>query len=1242
MLREGRLIALAHVVSFESPFLKRPESEWLSSNDLAFTIFDGFPVSSGHALVVTKRVVETWFDASPEEQAAVMDLVNRTKAILDVRLKPRPDGYNVGFNAGSSAGQTVPHLHVHIIPRYRGDVVDPRGGVRHVIPGKGNYLKKPENFESPRGVHMATGHPDDPLWRRIEPRVQTATEIDLLASFVQPSGLDLIQSALFFALQTGARVRILVGDYLYITDPDALRRLLAWMDLAKEECFKGSFEVRLAEIKLLRASPSSFHPKAWRIADQAGGLIVVGSSNISKPALETGIEWNLVGNIAPSEKLHTELLNAFASLWGQSTILTAPLVQQYASLAFKARQLVVQPESKDLRAEPKSPRPWQEKALESLARVRAEGLRRALIAVATGLGKTWLAAFDAVCLGDQLKRRPRVLVVAHRAEILTQAEATFRTALNSKWENTRVAWYLGSASDMAGDLVVASVQKLSRPEGLEKLFSEKFDYAVIDEVHHAEAPSYRKVLARLQASFTLGLTATPERADGVDVAGLFDDVLAWQATIGNGIEEGSLVPFHYIGLKDNIDFQQIPWRSGRFDPGALEEKVENSERMERLWKAWSAQAGSRTLVFCCSKRHALFSRDWLRRRGVRVAAVFSGGGGDSRGESLGDFVEGKLEALCAVDLFNEGLDVPAVDRVVMLRPTESKVIFLQQLGRGLRSADGKSQLTIIDFVGNHRIFASRLIHLFSMGGKSCNWADLDAWFKGKPLELPPNCLVDVELVARDVLQKLLPTGGHAAAEAYRAMRDELLRRPTMTELFHRGYLPSTIRAHHGTWFGFVAGEGDLSAPEQAVAKSFCDWLRMLEATALNKSYKMVVLRVLLDNDAFWTGMPIEPLAAACREFLLSHPSLRHDVGPTKEFPNHATAPIEQWAAWWLEWPLSRWMDNQAKRRWFELRDGKFVPAFTCAAEAQADFESLTGELVDYRLAQYTRTRLAESGPDAPSSFLAKVTHSGRRPILLLPSIEELPGRPLGAVEVKLPDGAVWIFRFVRIACNVAGPKGTDGNRLGNLMRDWFGPDAGIPGTGYKVIFKHSVEGWSVSPAKASFATKQSTPQVLPAPVESSCIDLVQSPELSERYTCLVPVYNLEAAAGLWGPETQPEEAGWTDASRFKPRQGMFVVKVRGRSMEPKIPDGSWCLFRKCSPGSREGKIVLVQFSGISEAEYGGRYTVKKYHSQKTVTEESWIHQRIQLLPLNPEFDPIEVEPQEAEQMIVVGEFIGVL
>ena len=237
---------------------------------------------------------------------------------------------------------------------------------------------------------------------------------------------------------------------------------------------------------------------------------------------------------------------------------------------------------------------------------------------------------------------------------------------------------------------------------------------------------------------------------------------------------------------------------------------------------------------------------------------------------------------------------------------------------------------------------------------------------------------------------------------------------------------------------------------------------------------------------------------------------------------------------------------------------------------------------------------------------------------------------------------MWVFRFVRIACNVACPQGTSRNELGDLLRRWFGADAGMPGTGFKVTFRLSADGWSVAPATPAGVEQRVAPVVLPDTVDSNVIELVQSPPESDRFTRFVPVFMLEAAAGLWGPETAPEEAGWTDVSRFRPRQGMFVAKVRGRSMAPTIPDGSWCLFRKCPPGSREGRILLVQFNAIGDPETGGRYTVKKYHSEKTVTEESWVHQRIQLLPLNPDYDPIEIDPSEGEQMVEVGEFVGVV
>ncbi len=284
-------------------------------------------VSPGHVLVITRRVVPTYFDCTGAEQAAVMELVAEVKRLLDERLDPKPDGYNVGFNSGAAAGQTVPHVHVHVIPRYSGDMPDPRGGVRHVIPEKGNYLVGPAAGKPdaqarhangdgrPHSLARATGFqgrvslttgPDRPLWPQLADRLPGASEIDLLASFVQTSGLDHVREGLFSAIATGAKIRLLVGDYLGITSPEALRQLVGWMDLAGP-----AFEARLVELDQLHGSPKSFHPKAWRIADSSGGIVVVGSSNLSRAALETGVEWNLVGETSGDAPIDRELITAF-------------------------------------------------------------------------------------------------------------------------------------------------------------------------------------------------------------------------------------------------------------------------------------------------------------------------------------------------------------------------------------------------------------------------------------------------------------------------------------------------------------------------------------------------------------------------------------------------------------------------------------------------------------------------------------------------------------------------------------------------------------------------------------------------------------------------------------------------------------------------------------------------------------------------------------------------------------------
>ncbi len=1230
----------------KSPFLFVPPEDWIASNQLAFAIFDGFPVAPGHSLVVTKRLVATWFDASPAEQTALMELVNVVKQKLDETLQPKPDGYNIGFNAGDAAGQTVDHIHIHVIPRYLGDVADPRGGVRHVIPAKANYLieqsEPPATEPADTDLHLSTGHPESPLWEHLAWRIAGAKSVDVLVSFVQSSGLDVIEERLFEAIANQAAVRILVSDYLFISDPKALRTLLGWCELVAEESSSPRLSVKMIEMAKLPSSPASFHPKAWRIVEEYRDFISVGSSNLSKPALLTGVEWNLLSTTNTQESSHAQFSEQFDLLWDVASPLTPELVSSYEQTAEKYRREHFVPVTVEPVQVP-SPRVWQVEALQALQRVRDAGHRRALVAVATGMGKTWLAAFDACQFGDSVGRRPRVLVIAHRAHILAQSEAVLSRLLDHRFAEGSTAWYIGERSELAGDLVVASIQKLSRPEGLKRLAKEHFDYVIMDEVHHASAPSYRRVLAQLDCDFALGLTATPERTDGVDVATIFDDNLAYHATIGDGIAEDSLVPFHYVGIKDTVDFRQIPWRNGRFDMAELEERVARSERMDKLWVAMEKHPADRTLFFCCSRRHALFARDWLVAKGVSSAAVFSGEGSDSYGESLARLRSGELQTLCVVDMFNEGLDIPAVDRVVMLRPTESKIIFLQQLGRGLRASEGKSCLLVIDFVGNHRIFAQRIVHLLSLRSGSDKWQPLKDWLAGKQADLPEGCLLDVELDAKDMLKKFLPKGKTASIEGYRAIRDELGRRPSALEVFSRGYLPKTIGAGEGSWFEFAKAEGDLDAREEEAAALFADWLKTLETTSLNKSYKMVVLRALLDSGQMFTGVDLFEFAKACRRFMQNHDVLRRDLTGSNHAVDHETATDEAWAKWWSDWPIDRWLNKQNGSVWFAIKDGLFQSTIDCPDHLKPTLESLSQELVDWRLAAYTRSRRLVPTEDGNVSFEAKVSHSGGNPILFLPDKEKMPGRPVGPTVMQLPDGTPWEFKMVKIACNVAAPEGEAKNQLGELLQKWFGPKAGLPGTNFHVQFTNQDGQWQVSPCPVEGAIQGDAAEQVDSDAEMVWPEIV-GPEVAKaaRFNTHAPVYDLSIAAGDWGPEGVPTTIGWIAVPNQPLSEGMFAARVTGHSMEPRIPTGSWCLFRPIDAGSREGKLLLVQANTHTDPEEGGRYTIKRYHSTKHVSGEDWEHTTIELQPLNKDYAPIQVSAEQADDLRVIGEFVGLI
>ncbi|NLE79673.1 MAG: DEAD/DEAH box helicase family protein [Rhodococcus sp.] len=964
-----------------SVFLEIDQVEWIASNELAFAIRDRFPVSPGHSLVIPRRVVTHWWEASLEEQQAILELVDRVKLRLDA--ESAPDGYNVGFNAGTAAGQTVPHLHVHVIPRFDGDMSDPRGGVRHVIPARVNYLTPAAAAPAPPALVT-------PLDGRMRVELvrclirEDYDRIDLLVSFVMRSGISLIAQRVDEALARGAHIRLLTTDYLQITDTAALGFFLDRL---------SDGPVGRLEARVFSDPTTSFHPKAYIFSSSASGegVAFVGSSNLSHSGISTGVEWNIqtfgTGTLVEEfDRLWTDERSiALTADWladydvlRQQRHLTSPIDETHDEIDAEAAAAV---EGVD------NPRPWtvQAEAMTALEATRLDGHQAGLAVMATGLGKTWLAAFDST--------RPefrRVLFVAHREEILTQARDVYRQIR----PGGRLTLFTGQERDPDGDVVFASVQSLHR--NLSAFDPEAFDYVVVDEFHHAAADTYRRVIAHFRPKFLLGLTATANRADNADLLALCSDNLVYDCGLVEGIRRELLSPFRYRAIPDVADYEHIPWRNGRFDLEALTSHIATRERAQQVFEEWQAigAVDRRTIGFCCTIAHAEFMADYFRDRGVRAVAVHSGASSSPRAESLEQLAAGNLPVVFAVDLFNEGVDVPSIDLVMMLRPTESSVVFLQQLGRGLRRSDGKSHLEVVDLVGNHRGFllkARLLAKLAGFGSLTDREAltvladhrdDLTAGS-----DLPDGCSIVVAPEVVDMLRELLGPirSQDRLVELVREWIDEHDgRRPTALEMAVETGQAFQLKSRGG-WFGFLAELGLLDTHERRVLEQAREFLVWIEHGNYTKSYKLITLLALDQLNGLLTGAPTSDVAATARWMIFRDNDLLADLADASaSFADLQRPTTAEWESYWRRNPIRAITTaSRGQEPWFDEIDGRLTPRLALDESLTGAFETMVREITEYRLHRYLAAQAArrvgevrqptEGGVDVDATFSVETT-----------------------------------------------------------------------------------------------------------------------------------------------------------------------------------------------------------------------------------------------------------------------------
>ena len=608
------------------------------------------------------------------------------------------------------------------------------------------------------------------FFKEIKNELRSSEKFFFAVSFIKHSGLQLLLKELTELEEKGVEGEILTSTYMNITEPKALSKLLSFKNI---------------KVKLYKGKGESFHTKAYFFQRENNlSSLILGSSNLSHEALCNGREWN----IRISEKLEKNLFinasNEFENLWNSSETLDLDkeLLEKYETHFEKNKNsnfenFWEEKEEKTIKANK-----VQENILSNLSQFRQQGKEKAIVISATGTGKTYLSAFDVKNFNPE-----RMLFIAHREELLDNGINTFRRLFPYK----KMGKLSANEKSFDSSFLFATVQSLGK--NLQEFKKTHFDYIIIDEFHHAAADTYKNILSYFQSKFLLGLTATPERMDGKDIMALCDYNIAGEVRIREALEKELLAPFHYFGIADEkVDYSFIRRKNGKFDEKDLSEKLSINERTDyiiekiRLYDYNGTQL--KAIGFCVDINHAKKMSEDFAKKGFRVASISSNDTMERRQKTLKDFKKGLLEIIFTVDIFNEGIDIPEINMLLFLRPTESSTIFTQQLGRGLRKTKDKEYVTILDFIGNYnKDFL--LPSLFIPKGQNRN--DL-ASIKKQVIEefhnLPKESFIELDRICQkrilDNLEKVKINSNSHIIKLYEDFKADLGKIPEITDFLY--------------------------------------------------------------------------------------------------------------------------------------------------------------------------------------------------------------------------------------------------------------------------------------------------------------------------------------------------------------------------------------------------------------------------------------------------------------------------
>jgi len=1095
--------------------------------------------------------------------------------------------------------------------------------------------------------------------------LDSCSEFLISVAFVTTSGVATLINSLKALELRGVTGKMLVSQYLNFTQPEALRRLLQ---------FKN--------IDLRIATTGNFHNKGYLFKQSDHYNLIVGSSNLTAEALCTNNEWNLKISALDKGGIVEIVLHEFQAAFDNGQPVTDEYISAYQEIYHN--QFLLNQKNSNLIQEierPKvNPNSMQMEALFNLQNLRSQGKTKALIISATGTGKTYLSAFDAKAIQPR-----KLLFVVHRLNIAKGAMKTFQSVFG---DERTMGLYSGEMRELHCDFVFSTIQTISKSSHLSQFSKDHFDYIIIDETHRSSADSYQRLLDFFQPKFLLGMTATPERTDGNDIFKLFDHNIAYEIRLSKAMEQEMLSSFHYYGVADlSIDNVEVEAKSD-FRYLIAEERV---DRIIEKAKFYGCDNGIiKGLIFCSRKDEAVELSQMFNDRGYKTVALTGENSEADRAKAIelleSENLADKLDYIFTVDIFNEGIDIPKINQIIMLRPTESAIIFIQQLGRGLRKVEEKKYLTVIDFIGNYE--NNYLIPIALYGDTSYNKDRIRKLITEGSRMIPGSSTINFDEITKDRIFKSIDSSNLQLfadlKRDYNLLSFKLGRTPMMMDFVEHGSRdPFLYVTYSNSFYNFmVKVENSSFAPLNQKQIKLLEFFSK-EINNAKRIEECLILKFIIEDGVI--SIPV------LKEFVLN----RYNYTLSDETINSCIRNLnfefirEKKDGKLLSVKEIYGFDN------VKIEDNKFIPSSAFSEDLkQSEFKKYLFDSVQYSVYEFNRLFESEKWQDG---FVLYRKYS-RKDVFRILNFEENPvaqnvggylvspdnrhcpifvnyhkedhisestkyedefinnkefawmsksNRTLGSADVKSilgENGPIRLPLFIK-KNNDEGLEfyymGEVSPQLEQLTQTKMRNDLGAYVPVVNIRFNldppvpSSLYQYLNEKIQSTKSSKENKPKV---------VDINSTSNDNKKNQNLIPLYNFYAAAGTFSEMQSEKNYNMIEVPGNVNSKEHFACRVVGESMNRIIPNGSICLFKIYTGGSRHGKILLIENRDIQDPEFNSAFTVKTYSSEKKITEESWEHETITLIPNS--FDSAHVKMiinnENASSMRVIGVFVKVI